>query len=193
MHVVKWGQSTEARENAAAAIQCLSYENENKISIGNTGAIPALVELLHTGTRQGKKDAANALCNLVSYQEGNKRRAVQTGLIGIVMDILHDDTTNELDDTSLSILANLSLISDGLTGIGNSDPATMLIDFITCGSYKAKELATALLCKLCVDDPTFIEAAYDCGATSPLTALLRDNRNTDRCKRKATQLLDLLR
>lgn len=193
VHVVKWGQNTAARENAAAAIQCLSYDNENKISIGNTGAIPALVELLRTGTRQGKKDAANALCNLVSFQDGNKKRAVQAGLISLLMEILHDHSTNELDDITLSILANLSLLKEGLGDIGDTEPTAILIDYITWGSHKGKELATSLLCKLCTEDPSFIEAAYHCGATSPLAALFRDENATKRCKRKATQLLNLLR
>lgn len=192
VHVVKWGQSTEARENAAAAIQCLSYDNENKISVGNTGAIPALVELLRNGTRQGKKDAANALCNLVSFQDGNKKRAVDAGLIDLLMEILLDHSTTELDDITLSILANMSLLQEGLLDISNTEPTAMLIDYITSGSYKGKELATSLLCKLCIDDPSFIEAAYHCGAASPLAALLRDENVTERCRRKATQLLNLL-
>jgi hypothetical protein len=193
VHVVKWGQSMGARENAAATIQCLSYENANKISIGNTGAIPALVELLHNGTLQGKKDAANALCNLVSHQEGNKRRAVRTGIITVLMDILKDHSTHELDDISLSILANLSVLVDGLVEIGNTEPVTVLINFITCGSTRGQELSAALLCKLCTDDPAFIQAAYHCGVTSPLKAVLRNDTATPRCKRKAKQLLDLLR
>ena len=193
VHVVKWGQSTEARENAAAAIQCLSYDNENKITIGTTGAIPALVELLRTGTRQGKKDAANALCNLVSFQDRNKKLAIQAGLIIFLIEILRDHTTNELDDISLSILVNISLLKEGLREIGNTEPTAMLIDYITCGSYKGKELATSLLCKLCTDDPSFIEAAYHCGAISPLHFMLRDENATDRSKRKASQLLSLLK
>ncbi|KAG0580512.1 hypothetical protein KC19_4G178900 [Ceratodon purpureus] len=192
VHVVKLGQSTEARENAAAAIQCLSYDNENKISIGNTGAIPALVELLRSGTRQGKKDAANALCNLVSFQDGNKKRALQAGLTSLLMEIVRNQSITELDDITLSILTNLSLLKEGLLDIASMEPTAMLVDFITCGSFKGKELAASLLCKLCTEDPGFIEAAFHCGAVSPLSFLLRDENSTERCKRKAKQLLNLL-
>ena len=50
--------SMEARENSAAAIFSLSLIDDNKIMIGSTpGAIEALVELLHSGSSRGKKDA----------------------------------------------------------------------------------------------------------------------------------------
>ena len=49
----------EARENAAATLFSLSLADENKIIIGASGAIPALVDLLRNGTPRGQKDACN--------------------------------------------------------------------------------------------------------------------------------------
>lgn len=189
----------EARKNAAAAIQCLSDDHDVQISMGNRGAIPVLVELLRVVTDcQGKKHVANAIWNLVCSQEGNinSRRAVESDLIGVLVDILNDDSTHELDilnDVLLSILANLSSYRDGLIGIANTNPTFMLINYITFGSHKEKELATALLCALCVDDSSFIHAAYQFGVSNLLVSLLRDDQATNRCKQKATQLRNLLR
>ena len=96
----------EARENAAATLFSLSVVDENKVTIGASGAIPALVSLLCDGSSRGKKDAATALFNLSIYQ-GNKAKAVRANVIPPLMSLLVDPSSDMVDE-ALAILAILA-------------------------------------------------------------------------------------
>jgi vesicle coat complex subunit len=106
----------EARENSAATLFSLSIVDENKVTIGASGAIPALVQLLSNGSQRGKKDAATALFNLCIYQ-GNKGKAVRAGLVPILLELL-TETESGMVDEALAILAILSGHPEGKAAIG---------------------------------------------------------------------------
>ncbi|KAH1098031.1 hypothetical protein J1N35_014952 [Gossypium stocksii] len=137
----------EARENAAATLFSLSLADENKIIIGASGAIPALVDLLQNGSTKGKKDAVTALFNLCIYQ-GNKGRAVRAGTITALLKML-TDSTNSMIDEALAILSVLASSYYATVAIVKSSIIFVLINLIRTGSPHKKENATASLLYSC--------------------------------------------
>ena len=163
--------------------------DENKVTIGNLGAVPALVELLRAGTPRGKKDAATALFNLSIYQ-GNKARAVRAGIVPPLMALLVDPSSGMLDE-ALAILAVLATHPEGRGAIGITKPAPMLVNTIKNGSHRNKENAVAMLLALCSHDLTVLKAVQELDAAGSLNELAQDG--TVRARRKATNLIELLR
>jgi len=181
----------EARENAAATLFSLSLVDENKVTIGNSGAIPALVVLLHDGTVRGKKDAATALFNLCIYQ-GNKARAVQAGVVPPLMKLLAEHPATMLDE-ALAILAILATHAEGRYAICMVGPTATWLKIIASESPRNKENAAAILLALCSHDPEYAQQARQSNASLALTGLAHSRDSTNRAKRKATALLELLK
>ncbi|CAH9077185.1 unnamed protein product [Cuscuta europaea] len=182
--------SPEARENAAATLFSLSVIDENKVAIGAAGAIPALIDLLCSGTPRGKKDAATAIFNLSIYQ-GNKVRAVRAGIVTPLMRLLKDPGGGMMDE-SLAILAILGSHQEGKVAIGQAEPVPVLVEVIRTGSPRNRENAAAVLWSLCTGggDVPNLKAARDLGAEEALKEL--SENGTDRAKRKAGGILELL-
>lgn len=179
----------EARENAAATLFSLSVVDENKVAIGAAGAIPALIDLLCQGTPRGKKDAATAIFNLSIYQ-GNKVRAVRAGIVGPLMRLLKDPGGGMVDE-ALAILAILSSHQEGKVAIGQAEPIPILLDVVRTGSPRNRENASAVLWSLCTGGMHYLKMARELGAEEALKELLENG--TDRAKRKAGNVLELLR
>ncbi|XP_028095913.1 U-box domain-containing protein 13-like isoform X2 [Camellia sinensis] len=187
LHVLKHG-SMEARENAAATIFSLTVLDEFKVTIGSSGAIPTLVTLLKEGSPRGKKDAAAALFNLCIFQ-GNKVRAIRAGLVPLLMTLLIEPGS-EMVEEALAIVAMLASHSEGKGAIGSFKAVPLFVDLVRNGSPKSKENATAVLVHLCAGDQQYLSEARTLGVVDPLLDLAENG--TDRCKRKAAQLLQLL-
>ncbi|KAK4763838.1 hypothetical protein SAY87_013276 [Trapa incisa] len=180
--------SMEARENAAATLFSLSLGNENKIIIGASGAIPALVDLLQTGSTRGKKDAATALFNLCIYQ-GNKGRAVRAGIISALLKML-TDSSHFMVDEALTILSVLACCQEAKVAMVKASTIPVLIDLLRTGLPRNKENAAAILLSLCKRDAESLGCMSRLGGMIPLTEIARSG--TERAKRKATSLLELL-
>ncbi|KAK9168680.1 hypothetical protein Syun_000820 [Stephania yunnanensis] len=187
VEVLKNG-STEARENAAATLFSLSVIDENKVAIGAAGAIPALIDLLCHGSPRGKKDAATAIFNLSIYQ-GNKVRAVRAGIVVPLMRLLTDAASGMVDE-ALAILAILASHQEGKGAIGQAEPIPILVEVVRTGSPRNRENAAAVLWSLCVGDSQYLKTATDFGVEEALKELTENG--TDRAKRKAGSLLELL-
>eukprot|EP00262_Sarcandra_glabra_P018880 TRINITY_DN692_c1_g1_i1.p1 TRINITY_DN692_c1_g1~~TRINITY_DN692_c1_g1_i1.p1 ORF type:complete len:649 (-),score=117.44 TRINITY_DN692_c1_g1_i1:399-2345(-) len=187
VEVLKNG-SMEARENAAATLFSLSVIDENKVAIGAAGAMPALIDLLCQGSPRGKKDAATAIFNLAIYQ-GNKVKAVRAGIVVPLMRLLMDPGGGMVDE-ALAILAILSSHQEGKVAIGQASPIPVLVEVLKTGSPRNKENAAAVLCSLCTANHQHLSDARDVGAEEALKELAESG--TDRAKRKAGNLLDLI-
>lgn len=185
------GGCMDARENAAATLFSLSLVDDNKIIIGNSGAIPALVALLHDGTARGKKDAATALFNLTIFQ-GNRARAVQAGLVSPLMKFLTEQPVIMLDE-AVAILAILASNHEGRLAISAVGPPPTWLRVIMAESPRNKENAASILLQLCSHDPDYAKQTRETNAIELLTVLATSRDSTNRAKRKATGLLDLLK
>ncbi|KAG7589720.1 Armadillo-type fold [Arabidopsis suecica] len=180
----------EARENAAATLFSLSLADENKIIIGASGAILALVDLLQYGSVRGKKDAATALFNLCIYQ-GNKGRAVRAGIVYPLVKMLTDSSSDRMADEALTILSVLASNQVAKTAILRAKAIPPLIDCLQKDQPRNRENAAAILLSLCKRDTEKLISIGRLGAVVPLMELSRDG--TERAKRKANSLLELLR
>ncbi|XP_010460079.1 PREDICTED: U-box domain-containing protein 11 [Camelina sativa] len=180
----------EARENAAATLFSLSLADENKILIGGSGAIPALVDLLENGTPRGKKDAATALFNLCIYQ-GNKGRAVRAGIVTALVKMLSDSSSHRMVDEALTILSVLASNLDAKSAIVKANTLPALIGILQTDQTRNRENAAAILLSLCKRDTEKLITIGRLGAVVPLMDL--SNNGTERGKRKAVSLLELLR
>ncbi|PIA37248.1 hypothetical protein AQUCO_03000084v1 [Aquilegia coerulea] len=180
--------SMEARENAAATLFSLSVIDENKVAIGAAGAIPALIDLLSQGSPRGKKDAATAIFNLSIYQ-GNKVRAVRAGIVVPLMKLLIDAAGGMVDE-ALAILAILASHQEGRVAIGQAEPVPVLVEVMRTGSPRNRENAAAVLWSLCAADMQHLENAKEYGVEEALKEL--SENGTDRAKRKAANILELL-
>ncbi|GJN35248.1 hypothetical protein PR202_gb23998 [Eleusine coracana subsp. coracana] len=188
VNVLKNG-SMEARENAAATLFSLSLTDEYKPTIGRI-AIPALVVLLGEGSLRGKKDAATALFNLCIYHE-NKGRAIRAGLVPLIMGLVTNPTAVLMDE-AMAILAILSNHPEGKAAIGTAEPIPVLVEIIGSGTARNRENAAAVMLQLCSGDkqPVHLARAQECGIMVWLRELALNG--TERGKRKALQLLELM-
>ncbi|EPS71103.1 hypothetical protein M569_03654 [Genlisea aurea] len=184
--VLKTG-TMEAKENAAATLFCLSIADENKIIIGASGAVPALIDLLKNGSSRGKKDAATALYKLCIYH-GNKGRAVRAGIVAALSSMLRDST---LVDESLTIIAVLSSNHEAKAAIAREEMIPILLGLLrTDYSARNKENVASVLLSLCKRDRENRDCVRRLGGAFHLSELAK--RGTDRARRKATALLELL-
>ncbi|KAK4779770.1 hypothetical protein SAY87_015876 [Trapa incisa] len=186
VHVLKSG-SMEARENAAATLFSLSVVDEYKVTIGAFGAIPPLVALLSEGSQRGKKDAATALFNLCIYQ-GNRGKAVRARIVPTLMQLLTEP--GGMVDESLAVLAVLASHPEGRAAIGAAKAVPVLVELIQLGSPRNRENAAAVMVHLCTGDQKHLLEAQEVGVMDPVLDLAENG--TDRGKRKAAQLLELL-
>ena len=180
--------SMEARENAAATLFSLSVVDENKVAIGAAGAIRALIALLVEGTPRGRKDAATAIFNLLIYQ-GNKIHAVRAGLVDPLMRFLKEVDGGMVDE-ALGILAILASHPEGKNAIGQAKPIPVLVELIRTRSPRNRENASAILWTLCMGDVSNLKMAKELKAEPVLKDLCESG--TDRAKRKASSLIELL-
>ncbi|KAK1313834.1 U-box domain-containing protein 12 [Acorus calamus] len=187
VEVLKNG-SMEARENAAATLFSLSVADNNKVAIGAAGAIPPLIDLLCEGSPRGKKDAATAIFNL-SIFPGNKLKAVRAGIVVHLMRLLEDARSGMVDE-ALAILAILAGHLEGKLAISQAEPIPVLVELVRTGSPRNRENAVSVLWLLCTGSIQDLMIARDVGVEEVLKELT--DSGTDRAKRKAGNLLELL-
>ncbi|CAN8239287.1 unnamed protein product [Cochlearia groenlandica] len=180
----------EAKENAAATLFSLSLVDQNKIIIGSSGAIPALVNLLEKGSTRGKKDAATALFNLCIHH-GNKGRAIRAGVVNPTMKMLTDPSSQGLIGEALMLLSVIAGDPDAKAAMLKAKGIPILIDLIQKDEPRNRENAAAILFSLCKRDNERMKTIGKLGGVVPLMELSRDG--TERAKRKANSLLELLR
>jgi len=96
-------------------------------------------------------------------------------------------------DEALAILAILATHPEGRIVIGEVGPTPIWVRIIVSESARNKENAAAILLALCSHDPGYIRQARESNAVQPLRVLAHSRDSTHRAKRKASQLLDLLK
>lgn len=176
-----------AKENSAATLFSLSMLDENKLRIGQLNGIPPLITLLEKGTIRGKKDAVTALCNLC-LSSANKTRAIEAGIVEVLLKGLVND--HNMIDEILNVLRHLAMIPQGRKEIGNLTFIETLVRLIRDGTATNKEWATAVLLELGLHNSNLILAALQYGVYEPLAEVA--NNGTDRGRRKANSILDLM-
>uniref|UniRef100_A0A0E0A3T4 RING-type E3 ubiquitin transferase n=1 Tax=Oryza glumipatula TaxID=40148 RepID=A0A0E0A3T4_9ORYZ len=180
------------QEHAVTALLNLSIHENNKASIVDSHAIPKIVEVLKTGSMETRENAAATLFSLsvVDENKGNKVRAVKAGIVIHLMNFLVDPTGGMIDE-ALSLLSILAGNPEGKIVIAQSEPIPPLVEVIKTGSPRNRENAAAILWLLCSADTEQTLAAKAAGVEDALKEL--SETGTDRAKRKASSILELMR
>ncbi|CAL9188193.1 unnamed protein product [Musa hybrid cultivar] len=142
-------ESPELQTAAASELRLLAKHNmENRVLIGQLGAIPPLVSLLHSMVKKVQENAVTALLNL-SINDDNKVLIAEAGAIGALMHVL-DSGTTEAKENSAAALFTLSTLEEYKAKIGRSGAAKALVHLLGSGNLRGRKDAAAALFNLSI-------------------------------------------
>ncbi|XP_048337153.2 U-box domain-containing protein 3 isoform X1 [Ziziphus jujuba] len=136
--------SKEVQTTAAEELRLLSKHNvENRIVIGQSGAITPLLALLYSETKLTQEHAVTALLNL-SINKDNKAMIAEAGAIEPLIHVLK--TGNDgAKENSAAALFSISVLEEYKAKIGRSGAVKALVDLLGSGTFRGKkDAATAL-------------------------------------------------
>ncbi|KAK9945059.1 hypothetical protein M0R45_010591 [Rubus argutus] len=137
-------QLDEVQTVAAEELRLLAKHNmDNRIIIGQCGAITPLLSLLYSEVNLTQEHAVTALLNL-SINEDNKAMIAEAGAIEPLIHVL--TTGNDgAKENSAAALFSLSLLDEFKAKIGRSGAVKALVDLLSSGTLRGKkDAATAL-------------------------------------------------
>ncbi|XP_004495091.1 U-box domain-containing protein 3-like [Cicer arietinum] len=137
-------QSIEVQTTAAEELRLLTKHNtENRIIVGQCGAVKPLLSLLYSDGNLTQEHAVTALLNL-SINEDNKALIMEAGAIDPLIHVLK--TGNDgAKENSAAALFSLSVLENSKAKIGRSGAVKALVDLLASGTLRGKkDAATAL-------------------------------------------------
>ncbi|MBA0769697.1 hypothetical protein Gotri_018401 [Gossypium trilobum] len=136
--------SNEVQTAAAAELRFLAKHNmENRIIIGQCGAIAPLLSLLYSKVKLTQEHAVTALLNL-SINEDNKARIAKSGAIEPLIHVLKSGNDGAKEN-SAAALFSLSVLEEYKARIGRSGAVKALVNLLRSGTLRGrKDAATAL-------------------------------------------------
>ncbi|KAJ8753508.1 hypothetical protein K2173_022749 [Erythroxylum novogranatense] len=148
--VLSKGLSLEARQIAAATLFYIASVKGYRKYIGEMPeAVPALVELIKTGTACGKKNAVVAIFGLL-LDPGNHRTVLESGIVPFLIEFLSSSNRDELKTDSLVVLAAIADRFDGALEILQTSAIPLIIRNLQSIPQKAgKEYCASILLSLC--------------------------------------------
>ncbi|KAF0899100.1 hypothetical protein E2562_013338 [Oryza meyeriana var. granulata] len=172
----------KARADAAAALANLTLEPENRVPIVRAGAVPALVEVLSSGTTAASSEAcehaAGALFGLALH-EGNRAAIGVLGAVPPLLDLLttRDHALRARRDAGMA-LYHLSLAPVNQSKLARAPAAAKNLLSIASDSttepMPIRRLALMVICNLaaCAEGRA---ALMDTGAVAAVSAILSDD------------------
>lgn len=136
--------SNETQGAAAEELRLLAKHNmENRVIIGQTGAIPPLVSLLYSKVKETQEHAVTTLLNL-SISEENKAMIAEAEAIEPLIHVLRSGTEGAKEN-SAAALFSLSNLEGYRAKIGRSSAVKALVSLLASGTLRGKkDAATAL-------------------------------------------------
>lgn len=137
-------QSIEVHTKAAAELRFLAKHNmENRIIIGQSGAITPLLSLLYSRVRYTQEHAVTAILNL-SINEENKAMIAEAGAIEPLIHVLKSGNEGARENAAATLFS-ISLLEEYKVRIGRSGAVKALVDLLGSGTPRGKkDAATAL-------------------------------------------------
>ncbi|KAG6523398.1 U-box domain-containing protein 3-like [Zingiber officinale] len=133
---------------AASEIRLLTKNNmENRLLIGECGAIPPLISLLYSKVKV-QENAVTALLNL-SINDKNKVYIEEAGAIEPLIHVLECGTA-EAKENAAATLFSLSVLEEYRAKIGRSGAVKALVYLLDSGSLRGKKDATTALFNLSI-------------------------------------------
>ncbi|XP_044497753.1 U-box domain-containing protein 4 [Mangifera indica] len=162
--------SIAVKRSAAAKLRLLAKNrSDNRVLIGESGAIPALIPLLKCSDPWTQEHAVTALLNL-SLHENNKSIITNAGAIKSLVYVLKTGTETSKQNAACALLS-LALIEENKNSIGACGAIPPLVSLLITGSNRGKKDALTTLYKLCSLKQNK-ERAVSAGAVRPLVAML---------------------
>ncbi|KAG7984742.1 hypothetical protein I3843_04G176700 [Carya illinoinensis] len=142
-------QSNEVKTIAAEGLRLLAKHNiENRIIIGQCGAIAPLLSLLYSEMKLTQEHAVTAILNL-SINENNRAMIAESGAIEPLIHVLK--TGNDgAKQNSAAALYSLSVLEEYKAKIGRSGAVKALVDLLGSGTLRGKKDAAAALFNLSI-------------------------------------------
>ncbi|XP_051142134.1 U-box domain-containing protein 3 [Andrographis paniculata] len=136
--------SAEVQTAAAGELRHLAkYNNENRIIIGDCGAIAPLISLLHSDVELTQEHAVTALLNL-SICESIKVRIAEEGAIEQLINVLRTGNSGAKENAAAALFS-ISLLDEYRIKIGRSAAVKSLVELLGSGTVRGKkDAATAL-------------------------------------------------
>ncbi|KAL8530283.1 hypothetical protein ACS0TY_007351 [Phlomoides rotata] len=136
--------STETQTAAARELRFLAkYNMENRIIIGECGAIAPLISLLHSDVGLTQEHAVTALLNL-SINGEIKARIAAEGALDPLIHVLRTGNSGAKENAAAALFS-ISLLDEYRIKIGRSGAVKPLVDLLGSGTTRGKkDAATAL-------------------------------------------------
>ncbi|KAK1380816.1 RING-type E3 ubiquitin transferase [Heracleum sosnowskyi] len=142
-------RSIEERRAAVREIRSLSKRStDNRILIGEAGAIPILVSLLTSDDGITQDNSITSILNLSIY-EHNKGLIMLAGAIPSIVQVLRAGSM-ETKENAAATLFSLSLADENKIIIGASGAIPALVELLHNGSSRGKKDAATALFNLCI-------------------------------------------
>lgn len=134
----------EAQTKAAEELRSLAKNDmENRILIGQSGAVKPLISLLRSNVKITQEHAVTALLNL-SINENIKSMIAESGAVEPLIHVLKTGNTCAKENAAAALFS-LSLLEDYRVKIGQSGAVKPLVDLLGTGTLRGKkDAATAL-------------------------------------------------
>eukprot|EP00249_Psilotum_nudum_P023882 c29016_g1_i4 orf=425-2776(+) len=174
------------RTATVSILMMLSCLEEKKSTIGSSGVIPALVELLNTEPYSYVLDALIALCNL-STEASNQLCIIRADAVTKLVNLLQDGSDN-ISEKCLLLLYNISLLEEGryaILGVHGCLPC--IVGFLEVGNNREQEQAASILLSLCIHSYMISQLILKEGVIPSLIAISLDG--TAKGREQAKRLL----
>ncbi|MCO5562387.1 hypothetical protein L7F22_016014 [Adiantum nelumboides] len=186
-------ENANLRESAAAAILTLSASTLNKSVIGASGSTPLLVQMLTSGSLQGKVDALMALYNLSTLVE-NLVPILAAGACTPLILLLKDcKKSSKVAEKIIALLASLMDFEEGRSSIIKEQGGLLaIVEVLEEGSVKGREYAVGALLSMCQSNRCkYRDVILQEGVIPGLLELTV--QGTSQAQEDARKLLELLR
>ncbi|KAG6382644.1 hypothetical protein SASPL_157674 [Salvia splendens] len=158
--------SIAVKRSAAAKLRLLAKNRaDNRVLIGESGAVPALIPLLNCSDPTAQEHAVTALLNL-SLHDGNKSVITRAGAVKSLIYVLKTGTEVSKQNAACALLS-LALVDEYKLSIGACGAIPPLVALLINGSVRGKKDALTTLYKLC-SVPLNKERAVSAGVVRPL-------------------------
>ncbi|CAA6657527.1 unnamed protein product [Spirodela intermedia] len=165
-------ESVEAQYQAAMELRLLAKNSmENRIKIGQSGAIRPLVSLTSTTEQQLQEHGVTAILNL-SLCDENKDLLVGAGAIKALVRALKSGTSTTKENAANALL-RLAQVDDHKVTIGRSGAIPPLVSLLETGTFRGKKDACTALYTLCSSKENKARAVQ-AGIMKPLLELMAE-------------------
>ncbi|XP_057428723.1 U-box domain-containing protein 4 [Lotus japonicus] len=164
--------SVNVKRSAAAKLRLLAKNRaDNRVLIGESGAVPVLVPLLRCSDPWTQEHAVTALLNL-SLNDENKKLITNAGAVKSLIYVLKTGTETSKQNAACALLS-LALVEENRSSIGASGAIPPLVSLLINGSSRGKKDALTTLYKLC-SVKLNKERAVNAGVVKPLVDLVAE-------------------